>query len=123
MSTGELADALRRDLLSDRLSFDELGWRGLWAYVTTAPPGTALYHARSGGWTVGDYLAAEKLDVFREILWRYIAIHFEGGTEAPFPDRVPRPGDVVVEAGPTWDAVDNVTDLMSPKVLEMMRGA
>ena len=95
MSTGELADAIHRDLLRDRLTFDELGWRGLWAYVTKAPPTTAIFNQQLDGWTVGDRMSAEyaaaQLDEMRELVWRYTALHFERGKDVPFPKPVPRP--------------------------------
>jgi hypothetical protein len=123
--TGDLADAIARDLFSDRREFDELGWRGLWAYVTAAQPGTAIYHKRFEGWTLGDHLAAEQLNVQRRLYWRYGAVHFEGGAEQPFPDPIPRPGDDVepVDTGPTWDNVTAIEDVFSPQVLTILKGA
>ena len=120
---GEFADAIARDLFSDRRDFNELGWRGLWAYVTAAPPGTAIYHARNEGWSVGDHLAAEQLHALRTLDWRYTAIHFKRGADQPFPDRIPRPG---VEApqrydGPTWETA-TFEEIVSPEVLELLRG-
>lgn len=123
MATGELADALHRDLLSDRLELDDLGWRGLWAYITTAQPGTAIYHERFEGWTTGDHIAAEHLSDFREYLWRFTVVHFEGGKDIPFPDRVPHPGieDVDTTPAATWETVE-LDDLVSPEVRQLLRG-
>lgn len=120
---GDLADAITRDLLTDRLAFDDLGWRGLWAYVTAAPPGTAIYHARNEGWSIGDHLAAESLHELRKLGWRYTAIHFQRGKDQPFPERIPRPGVEAPEpyAGPTWETV-TFEELISPEVLELLRG-
>jgi hypothetical protein len=117
---GELADAVARDLLADRLCFDELGWRGLWAYVTAAPPGTAIYHARFDGWTVGDHLGAELLSELRELLWRYTAVHFEGGRDIPFPVRVTHPG-ITTETPVSWSTVE-LDDMVSPQVRALLRG-
>ena len=121
--TKTLGDAITRDLLSDRLTFTELGWRGLWAYVTAAPPGTAIHYARTGGWSIGDHIAAEQLFELRKLDWRYTAIHFKRGAEQPFPDRVPRPGVEVPQRydGPTWETA-SLEELVSPEVLELLRG-
>lgn len=125
MATGPLADALNRDLISDRLALDELGWRGLWSYITAAPPGTAIYHERFEGWTLGDHLAAEQLYEDRKLGWRYAARNFEGGSKIPFPEPIPRPG-VVDENddpnAPTWETA-TVDDLISPEVRALLKGA
>lgn len=93
------------------------------AYIESAQPGTAIYHVRNDGWTLSDYLAAALLDELSEIRWRYAALHFEGCAEQPFPERVPRPGsDDLADTGPTWDTVEDVANLMSPQVLELMKG-
>lgn len=120
--TGEFADAITRDLLSDRLAFDELGWRGLWAYVTTAPPGTAIHHAANHGWTISDHIAVESLYELRKLGWRYTALHFQGGAREPFPERIPRPGVTPPEQydGPTW-ATATVEDMVSPEVLALLQ--
>lgn len=119
--TGELADPLHRDLTTDRLTLDDLNWRDLWAYVTAAPPRTALHHARNEGWTVGDHIAAEQLSELRELLWRYTAIHFKDGNTIPFPARVPHPGDTPAEAGPTWETV-TLDQMVPPEVRELLKG-
>lgn len=123
VATGDLADAITRDLLSDRLAFDELGWRGLWCYITAAPPGTAIYHARHEGWTITDHIAAEQLYELRKLGWRYTALHFERGKDEPFPERIPRPGVEPPEKydGPTWETA-TLEDIVSPEVLELLRG-
>lgn len=114
---------MTRDLLSDRLTFDELGWHGLWCYITAAQPGTAIYHARHEGWTISDHIAAEELYELRKLAWRYTAIHFQGGKDQPFPDPIPRPGVEAPEPydGPTWETA-TFEDLVSPEVLELLRG-
>lgn len=121
--SGELADAITRDLFSDRRDFNELGWRGLWAYITAAPPGTAIHYAKHEGWSIGDHLAAEQLHALRILDWRYTAIHFKRGSDQPFPERIPRPG---VEGpqrydGPTWETA-TFEELVSPEVLALLRG-
>ena len=123
VATGDLADAITRDLLSDRLTFDELGWRGLWAYITAAQPGTAIYHARHEGWTIADHIAAEQLYELRKLGWRYTALHFEGGKDQSFPEPIPRPGVAAPEVydGPTWETA-TFEEIISPEVLELFRG-
>jgi hypothetical protein len=120
---GPLADALDRDLRCDKLEFDSLGWRGLWCYITAAPPGTAIHHALSEGWSINDHLAAEQLHELRKLGWRYTALHFVGGKEDPFPERIPRPGVVPPEKydGPTWETA-TFEEIVSPEVLELLRG-
>lgn len=116
--TGELADPLDRDLLVDRLDFDELGWRGLWAYITCAPPGTALFHARTQGWSLGDKLSAEQLYETRKLLWRYTALHFEGGKDQPFPEHIDYPGAAITDKQKmalSWQTA-TVDQLISPEV-------
>jgi len=109
--------------MRDRLEFDDLGWRGLWCYVTAAPPGTAIHHARQEGWTLGDHLAAEQLHELRKLSWRYTAMHFEGGIHEPFPTRIPRPGVTPPEqseTGLTWETAE-FEDIVSPEVLALLR--
>ena len=122
MVTGDLADAVTRDLLTDRLAFDELGWRGLWCYVTAAPPGTAIYHVLNEGWSIADHLAAEQLHELRKLGWRYTAVHFEGGKDQPFPEPIPRPGVAAppVYDGPTWETA-TFEDIVSPEVLKLLQ--
>lgn len=124
MSTGELADAIHRDLITDRLAFDELGWRGLWAYVTKAPPGTAIFHERLEGWTVADRLAVEyaasQLDDVRELLWRYTAVHFERGKDMPFPRPVPRPW--LNESVPEPPKALTLEEAIPPEVRALLQG-
>lgn len=126
VATGDLADAIDRDLFADGRDFDELGWRRLWAYITTAPPGTAIFHVRGDGWSVGDKVAAENLFATEKLLWRYVARNFEGGSDLPYPQRVSYPG-APTSAGQTatksWAnaSVDDV--VVPPKVRELLRGA
>lgn len=119
--TGDLADAVHRDLLADRLTLDDLSWRDLWCYVTAAQPGTAIHHARNDGWVVGDHIAAEQLSDIRELLWRYTALHFEGGKNLPFPERVVHPGAEPAAPGKTWATV-SLDEMISPEVRDLLKG-
>lgn len=121
LATGELADAIHRDLLTDRLAFDDLGWRGLWAYIAKAPPLTAIYQDRTDGLSPSDELTLELINELREINWRYTAIHFEGGKETPFPQRITRQTlKEVVEVGATWETV-TIDELISPEVRALLQ--
>lgn len=123
MATGELADALHRDLTSDRLSFDDLGWRGLWAYITKAPPGTAIHHLRSEGWGTGLDLELEQINELRELNWRYTAVHFKGGSDKPIPQRITRESltaETSSAATVTWESV-TVEELVSPEVRALLQ--
>lgn len=117
-----MADAIHRDLLADQpLTFDELGWRGLWAYVTKAQPGTAIYQARTEGLSPSDELILELINELREINWRYTAIHFVGGKETPFPQRITRQSlEEVPEVVPTWESV-TIDELVSPEVRALLQ--
>ena len=113
-----------RDLRTDQLSLDDLGWRGLWAYIIKAPPGTAIFHERSEGWQLGDKITAELLYDLRKLLWRYTAIHFEGGKEAGFPEPISYPGAVMTEqakVAKSWATV-TVDEMVSPEVRKLLRG-
>ncbi|MCB1287424.1 MAG: hypothetical protein KDB47_06955 [Mycobacterium sp.] len=119
--TGELADPLHRDLAVDGITLDDLGWRDLWAYVTAAPPGTAIGHHRSDGWTAHTHIAAEQLSDMRELLWRYTAVHFKNGGDMPFPSRVPHPGETPAEPGPTWETA-TIEQMVPPEIRALLRG-
>ncbi|MEC4840546.1 hypothetical protein R2360_13765 [Mycobacteroides chelonae] len=56
--------------------------------MTAAPPGTAIHHARSEGMSIEAQLANEQLNEICELHWRYNAVHFENGSNAPFPERL-----------------------------------
>ena len=123
--TGDLADAVTRDLITDRLTLDTLldnfGMRGLWAYVTTAPRGTAIYDTRCEGWYIADHLAAEQLDVDRKLYWRYGAVHFKDGDKIPFPESIARPGVEPIDSAATWE--EALEDPAPPQVVAMLKGA
>ncbi|MCC9182565.1 hypothetical protein [Mycolicibacterium mageritense] len=75
--------------------------------------------------TLGDQIAAEQLYEQRKLGWRYTALHYEGGSDLPFPERIVLPGmedEVSGSDEPTWADVEDVSDLMSPKVLALMKG-
>ncbi|BBZ65821.1 hypothetical protein MINS_12500 [Mycolicibacterium insubricum] len=63
------------------------------------------------------------LSEIRELLWRYTTVHFEGGSENPFPTRVPHPGieEPEPEPGTTWDTVESIDDIMPNNVREMLK--
>jgi hypothetical protein len=106
------------------LTFDDLGWEGLWAYVTAAPQGTAIFHHHSEGWTLGDKIAAEQLYEQRKLGWRYTAVHFEGGKDIPAPEPIAYPGAVKTEQAATAQSWESVTleDLVSPEVRALLQG-
>lgn len=121
-ATGDLADAIDRDLFSDGRDFNDLGWRGLWAYITTAPPNTAIFHQLSEGWTIGDKIAAEQLYEQRKLGWRYTAIHFVGGAEADFPEPIEYPGTQKPVPAKSWETV-TLDEMVSPEVRQFLKGA
>lgn len=118
---GDLKLAVTRDLTRDQLDIDTLTVDQLWAYVKSAPPGTAIYHAQFEGWTVGDHLAAEQLFELRKLGWRYSAVNFEGGIDVPYPTRIPRPGVEELDQQPTetWETVE-LEDMISPEVIALL---
>lgn len=119
-ATGDLSDAIDRDLISDGKDFDDLGWRGLWAYITTAPPGTAIHYAQCKGWPVGDKIAAETLNDLRDLLWRYVAVHFKDGVDAPHPEPIDYPGRGGTTDAQAWEAA-TIEDLMTPAVRALLK--
>lgn len=119
--TGDLADAITRDLLSDQLNFNKIHPADMRAYIEAAPPGTAIYYVRNEGWTVGDHLAAEQLDVQRRLYWRYGAVHFKDGDKLPFPESISRPGVEPIDSATTWE--EALEDPASPQVVAMLKGA
>lgn len=123
MATGDLADALDRDLRTDRLTFDELGWRGLWAYITKAQPGTAIFHDVTDGLTTGDDLTLEVFNELREINWRYTALHFEGGKNIAFPQRLNRQILTAPPEAPVknWETVTLEELAISPEVRALLQ--
>lgn len=119
-ATGDLADAIDRDLISDGKDFDDLGWRGLWAYITTAPPGTAIHYVQSKGWAVGDKIAAETLNDLRDLLWRYVAVHFKDGVDVPRPEPIDYPGRAATTGAQGWETA-TLEDLMTPEVRALLK--
>ncbi len=91
------------------------------AYIEAAPPGTAIYYVRNQGWTPGDHLAAEQLDVQRRLYWRYGAVHFKDGAKEPFPEPISRPGVEPISSSASWEVA--LEDPASPQVVAMLRGA
>lgn len=92
-----------------------MGWRGLWAYITAAPPRTALHYAQAEGWALSDKIAANQLHALRVLVWRYTAMHFEGGKDQPFPEPVDYPG-----SKPSEPELEVVTTI-SPQVRALMQ--
>lgn len=125
MATGQLADALDRDLRRDRLDFDSLGWRGLWCYITQATPETAVYLCQNENWKFEHHLQAEMLYEFRKLNWRYAAINFKNGSKLPFPEPIARPGvepPVKTEfTASDWESVTDIEELIPPEIRELLR--
>ncbi len=125
MATGQLANAIDRDLLADGLRFDDLGWRGLWCYITEAPPNSAISRRMNDDWTFDHHLLAEMLYELRKLHWRYTAIHFKDGTKVAFPTPIARPGvEPPVKTQYTkedWDSVESAEDLIPEHVRELMK--
>lgn len=105
-------------MLTDRLALDDLGWRDLWAYITAAPPGTALHYAQSEGWGIGDRIGAEQLYALRELVWRYTALHFKGGKDRPFPEPIPYPG--AAKPAKPGLVLGTVDEMVSPQVRKLL---
>lgn len=117
-----LADAIERDLFTDNRTFDELGWRGLWAYITQAQPGTAIHYVQTEGWALGDKIAAEQLYEQRKLGWRYTAMHFKGGKDVEFPEPIKYPGNATVKADKQTQP-RTLNDVVPPHVRKLLRGA
>lgn len=116
------AGPLRRDLLCDNVDFDELGWRGLADYLEYAPPGTAIFHARTHGVTLTDQLISRLIHEVERLTYYFRRANFVGELEYPEMIILPGMADAAVDGGPSWSDVKNPTDLMSPKVRALMRG-
>lgn len=123
-ATGEVANALHRDLFSDQRDFNDLGWRGLWDYITAAPPGTAIHYHVSRGHDLSDEIALEMVNKQRELLWRYTAVHFKGGSQIPFPEPLTFSDDDAEGNEPTatWETV-TADQMISPEVRALLEGA
>lgn len=121
-ATGPLADAIERDLFNAGRTLDELGWRGLWAYITKAPPGTAIHYDLTEGRSLSEEFTMETLNEVRELNWRYTAIHFKGGKDEPFPRRITR--ELLTADAPqvpkTWETV-TLDELVSPEVRALLQ--
>lgn len=72
------------DVDTDKLSFGEFK-----SFVLYAPPGTAVFHYRNQGWTLGDHLAAVQLDALNWLKW---AKTVDGQRNRNQPEPTPRPG-------------------------------
>lgn len=60
------------------MSFDEFT-----NFVLYAPPGSATFHYRNQGWTVGDHLSAFQLDVLNHLWWAKTADGHKGINRPP----------------------------------------
>jgi len=69
-----------------------LSWDDLYAFIFSAPPGTAVFHAFERGWNTSDYLLAHIIDCLRINNWQ----RTDGARKKPprnTPELFPRPGD------------------------------
>lgn len=119
------AHALHRDLIRDQQTLDGIGWLGLKAYIDHPPAGTALDRALHDGWSLSDHLAAHHIYATQVEGWsiRSLTRALRGiETIEPFPQQLPRPGvEVELTEVEQWEAVDDITDLMTPEVIAMIR--
>lgn len=79
------------------MSFDEFK-----NFVLYAPPGSAVFHYRNQGWTVGDHLSAFQLDVLNMLWWAKTKDGHDGINR---PQRTPRP--IVAVQQPPQDEEDS----------------
>jgi hypothetical protein len=79
-------------------------WTDLYAFIFSAPPGTAVFHKLSQGWTTTDYMLAHVIDGLRVNNWQ----RTEGAHKKPptgMPEPFPRPGDAEQEQKPSGGPV------------------
>ncbi|ORA56325.1 hypothetical protein EJ571_01590 [Mycobacteroides franklinii] len=95
----------------------------MWAYVTKAPPLTAIHHDRTEGMSIEAQIGAELLNEIAELHWRYAAVHFKGRADLPIPERLTLRELIhgVEEVEPVdWEpAIDTLT---SPEFRAMLQG-
>lgn len=94
MHTPRYGTGCRRRDIFDRFTVDEMV-----SIVVAAQPGTAVYHAISGGWTISDHLIATLYE------------HQAG--LASLPNRIPRPGVTDLRPG-------RLPDLRDPKTKKLL---
>lgn len=119
------AGPLRRDLIRDRLTLDELGWQGLADYVDYPPIGTALRDVidqeqererDDGGWITTDHLVAILIDKVEVLTWFIRRAHFQDKPDYPTP--IERPGVKSADTAPTWS--DEKIAAMVPGMASIM---
>ncbi|KAB7755219.1 hypothetical protein [Mycolicibacterium mucogenicum] len=118
------AGPLRRDLIRDRLTLDELGWQGLADYVDHPPTGTSLRDAieqeqereRGEAWDTKEHLTAVLIDKIEVLTWYFRRANFEGKPD--FPDPIPRPGADVAAPAAAWS--DEKIAAMLPTIAATM---
>ena len=116
---------MRRDLIKDRLNFDELGWQDLVDYVDHPPIGTALRDAidqererdRGDVWDAKEHLLAVAIDKIEVLTWYFRRANFEGKPDFPAP--IPRPGAEVDAPPAVWS--DEKIAAMLPSITATMR--
>lgn len=111
------------------LRFDDgsLTWDDLYAFIFSAPPGTAVFHAVEKGWTTSDYLLACVIDGVRILAWQKT----EGAQKKPprnMPKPFPRPHDEqtpqvgqVVSVGGVSATVTTIDDFLSKRAAREQR--
>lgn len=119
--------AIRRDLIRDQLTLDELGWLGLQAYIDAAPVGTSLREAFDGPTTEHNIGVAQIVHAIEILIWNMRGL--QGGSDdwGPFPQiRIPGIESNAVDAPSTdWSQLDTTTDIeefASPEALAILRG-
>lgn len=107
------------------LAFKNLTIRQLLDIIDYPPEGTALREVLNEGWYLRDHLLARliysgEVDGFHTRALIGYVNGYEPDEE--FPQQIPRPGvEPVVTEAEAWESVQDITDLMSPEVLAMIR--
>ncbi|WNM74110.1 tail assembly chaperone [Mycobacterium Phage Nergal] len=114
--------AVQRDLLDKGLRYDDelgaedgrpLSFSDLATWVTYAPPNTAIFHARSEGWTRGDHFAALSWDELRWLTWSKTEDAMKPAELQEFrPTPTPRPGVEYAAPEPVDDGKLTVADYL-----------
>jgi hypothetical protein len=74
------------DIGSDRLPVDQFI-----SFVVHSPPGTAIFHQRSEGWTTNDHLQAQAIDALNYLAWAK-TVDAQSKYPKHRPEPIPRPG-------------------------------
>ena len=119
------ADALHRDLIRDQLDFDDLGWRGLWAYVKFPPAKTALREAFDGPLNEHTLGVAQIVHAVEVAVWNMRGLKSGSDDWGPSP-QIRIPGvESEPDATTDWSQLDTSTDMAefaSPEALAILRG-